>query len=196
MNDTAYKERFARNFWAKVDRTPGHGPRGDCWLWIGSRRPNGYGSVCRRRRGMTPKRPDGAHRVAYELAHGTIPAGIVIAHKCDNPPCVNPAHLFAATQKENMADAAAKNRLWWTKHPNTRPFLGNTNLHLRPFAWQMAEECPDLWERFISACERERVAEAHITPAEFISRCTRATRALIRKTGARITHHRQPRRVA
>lgn len=59
--------------------------------------------------------------------------------------------------------------------PTPPPLLGNTDLHLRPFARKMSELCPDLWEKFIAACERERVAETD-DPAEFINRCTSAAR--------------------
>lgn len=51
-----------------------------------------------------------AHRVSYALANGTLPKASVVRHTCDNPPCVNPAHLLAGTQKENMADRKARKR--------------------------------------------------------------------------------------
>lgn len=54
--------------------------------------------------------------------------------------------------------------------------LADSDLELRPFARRMAEECPDLWARFLRACRRERAAEEGITPAEFVSRCTQAAR--------------------
>lgn len=73
----------------------------DCILWDGPRFKNGYG-----------KCKDGAyaHRRAWSDEHGPIPAGMVVAHSCDNPPCVNVEHLFLTTPKGNTADMVAKGR--------------------------------------------------------------------------------------
>jgi hypothetical protein len=86
-------------FWEKIDKG------GDCWLWTGSLNGNGYGQI---KHGVG--RPRLAHRIAWELAHGPIPPGVAVLHRCDNPACVRHGHLFLGTQLDNVADMLTKRR--------------------------------------------------------------------------------------
>lgn len=96
------------DFWAKVDRngpTPEHRPElGACWVWTLSLHPFGYG------RGHLIGMPRSAHRIAWVLTYGSIPDGLFVCHKCDNPSCCNPSHLFTDTQAGNMRDKVRKGR--------------------------------------------------------------------------------------
>src|SRR5438128_636890 len=73
----------------------------ECWLWTGYRNGDGYGIVDAKSIGM---RIVGAHRVAYVLAHGPIDPKVKVLHRCDNPPCVNPHHLWLGTTMDNSVD--------------------------------------------------------------------------------------------
>jgi excisionase family DNA binding protein len=89
----------------------------ECWEWKGHRGSNGYGvAYCQ---GLQMR----AHRVAYMLAKGDIPEGLIILHKCDNPPCCNPAHLRLGTFLDNAEDAINKGRLRFklSKPPSKTP---------------------------------------------------------------------------
>lgn len=108
------KATLTERFWEKVDV---QGPT-DCWLWTATRTQAGYGSF--RIGSLTDgtRRKEMAHRVAYMLANNTdIPAGKVIMHSCDNPPCVNPAHLSVGSYSENGKAAYDRKRRVSTVKP-------------------------------------------------------------------------------
>lgn len=87
-----------KRFWLYVKKTR------DCWLWLGSRNHLGYGQTSINGKGYR------AHRISYELANGKPPKGLLICHKCDNPGCVKPSHLFAGTHFDNARDRSKKGR--------------------------------------------------------------------------------------
>ncbi len=96
------------SFWSKVDRS------GDCWEWTGCCfAGKEYGVF--RCRGKNLR----AHRYAYEITYGPIPAGLFVCHRCDNPRCVRPDHLFLGTAAHNSADMVAKRRQ--ARGKRTRP---------------------------------------------------------------------------
>lgn len=99
-----------RRFWAKVRR----GSASECWPWTGSKLGrDGYGQFGVMTPGGVSRKQLHlyTHRVAWIVTHGEIPPDLCVLHRCDNPICVNPGHLFLGTQLDNMRDAARKGRL-------------------------------------------------------------------------------------
>lgn len=100
----SYEMESAERFWAKVGKTDG------CWEWAGAliksraKQPLFYGSL---RCGKATKY---AHRISWEMHNGPIPDGMFVLHRCDNPRCVRPEHLYVGTLSDNMRDRAARGR--------------------------------------------------------------------------------------
>lgn len=95
------KQDEGARFWSKADV---RGPN-ECWPWLRSVDRCGYGKFQ-----VGARSNDVAHRVAWRLVNGPVPEGLYVLHHCDNPPCVNPRHLYTGTQFDNMHDAVVRGR--------------------------------------------------------------------------------------
>ena len=97
------------DFWSKVSK--------DCWVWTGACNRVGYGHLFWGGEWWL------AHRLSWFLTKGQIPKGMLVCHRCDNPCCVNPDHLFLGTQSDNLRDSVKKGRWnngdrhWTRRHP-------------------------------------------------------------------------------
>jgi hypothetical protein len=106
--------RFARQFWDAVRKdgpTPAHAPHlGPCWIWTGPHDRKGYGGW----RGHAL-----AHRHSWQIANGPLSDDLMVCHHCDNPPCVNPGHLYPGTAADNARDAVERGRNYVPEHTET-----------------------------------------------------------------------------
>lgn len=116
-------------------------PMSGCWLWIGAYNKDGYGTLTvsgKRRR---------AHRAAWEIFKGPIPDNLLVCHKCDNPACVNPDHLFLGSPLDNMTDMIKKGRsVRIFKIPtdtvrSIREFNGSGNLAAKIYGVSVSAAC-------------------------------------------------------
>jgi len=108
-------------FWSKVNPAgplPDHCPElGQCWVWMAGTAGSGYGEF------SVGSRSDGTRRLVYTHRHiyatliGPIPDGLYVLHRCDNPPCVRPGHLFDGTAADNQSDMSRKGRHGSVRHP-------------------------------------------------------------------------------
>lgn len=148
----AIDERFQCSY--KVNAETG------CWEWQKQKNRLGYGQFS-----TPPGTTKYAHRWAHLRFKGPIPPGHVVMHLCDNPPCVNPDHLKAATQKENMQDCLKKGRYEYQKHathckyghemtgynvvPETRTYRGVT------FTQRICRQCKNRNSKLSQARRRQ-----------------------------------------
>jgi len=113
-------------FWKFVTVSP------ECWEWAGHKTYDGYG-VFHLSRESRPRRIV-AHRFAWQSFNGVIPIGLKVCHRCDNPSCVRPDHLFLATPSENQQDCIAKER-----RPN------DPSVALPKLSWSLARKIRRNW---------------------------------------------------
>jgi hypothetical protein len=97
--DHVMDSRFVDRFWTNVRRSDGPS---SCWPWQAASNHSGYGVVSVRRTVQL------AHRLSWRIHNGPIPAGMVVMHTCDNPPCCRPDHLILGLQADNSRDAVDK----------------------------------------------------------------------------------------
>lgn len=111
-----------QRFWKRVNKAGPIMPHmtTPCWVWTGSTNGKGYGHI-----GVGKNKLTLVHRLSYTLHLGAIPEGMFVCHKCDNPQCVRPDHLFIGTVKDNVADMISKGRQVLTKGPGWKK--GNKN---------------------------------------------------------------------
>lgn len=95
------KVTLEQRFWDKVIKTD------ECWYWLGAKKGRGYGHIWLNGHMLA------AHRIAWILSYGEIPLGTCVLHKCDNPACVNPSHLFLGNNLDNTLDMVAKKRHYY-----------------------------------------------------------------------------------
>src|SRR5438128_94028 len=98
---TMFSQTHIDRFWSRVPTT--QDPK-DCWEWVAARDGKGYGNFAVRGKNFV------ASRLAYILTYGDISTDLYVCHRCDNPPCCNPSHLFLGTPSANQYDAAQKGR--------------------------------------------------------------------------------------
>jgi hypothetical protein len=141
LGEIVLTEGQVARFWSYVDKSPGQGPKGECWEWTGAKDRRGYGHFTIRGRHLK------AARVAWFIHYGVDLGEKHACHTCDNPPCCNPTCLFDGTPSDNIQDAIAKGRIRVAPpkppRPNTYRGEGHPNAKLtEPDVRDILARCP------------------------------------------------------
>lgn len=124
-------------------------PDRGCWEWCGDRNELGYGRLTLTRKGLFNAR---VHRLMFERYFGPIADGLIVRHKCDNPPCCNPDHLELGTKADNSNDMKIRGRHW--RHDATECLNGHDLTD--PSSYRMQKRSGRSDEKACLTCQRER----------------------------------------
>lgn len=134
-------------FWEKVNKATLTG----CWEWVGAKRYFGHGNFWLNRKNI------GSHQASWLINRGPIPKGACVLHACDNPPCVNPEHLFLGSLSDNSRDCIRKGRF----KPHGRPMNGNSG----PITVHLLEDGKSL-------CGSKRLVDSGFRRKRICGRCS------------------------
>jgi glutaredoxin len=143
-------------FFQKVDKS-GSVEFPDCWIWKGGRTSKGYGSF----KYYQEKSAIGAHVSSYLFHIGEVPVGQIVCHHCDNPPCVNPEHLFLDTNSGNMKDMVKKGRNGWSSKKQTHCRKGHSFEESGVYerSWKNGKT-----DRICKECQRDKALKKRHSP--------------------------------
>lgn len=130
MNGTPHLKAAPDRLWGNVEKNA-HG----CWVWKGTKNRKGYGQI------SVDGRHERTHRVAYRLTYGEIPEGMVVRHRCDNPPCINPDHLEVGTSADNSRDMVERGRMVNCKVDRDKCPKGHSFDEVNTYWWNNARQC-------------------------------------------------------